>query len=92
MEKNEVTNEVVKEVGTKLGVDWKSFDVDQFRCGMLVEFEHGNENELTNITNNDELITGKIALAHLREFPDYYDRLEKMEKEAKLFWSQNKQQ
>jgi hypothetical protein len=88
MKENELTNEVAKEVGEKLGVDWQSFDVDQFRRGMLVEFEHGEENELTNVTNNDPLTIGKIALAHLNEFPDYYDRLEKMEAEAHLFWSQ----
>ena len=27
--------------------------------------------------------TGKIALAHLNEFPDYYTRLERMEEQAK---------
>ena len=57
--------------------------MDQFRRGMDVELEHGSVDENTNVTNNDPLITGKIALAHLNEFSDYYDRLEKMEKEAK---------
>jgi hypothetical protein len=53
---------------------------------MDVELEHGLIDEHTNVTNNDPVITGKIALAHLNEFPDYYDRLEKMEKEAEAFW------
>ncbi|GAI79999.1 unnamed protein product, partial [marine sediment metagenome] len=51
-----------------------------------VELEHGSENLRTNVTNDDSLVTGKIALAHLNEFPDYYDRLEKMEEEADKFW------
>ncbi|MFW9979165.1 MAG: DUF5661 family protein, partial [Candidatus Thorarchaeota archaeon] len=38
-------------------------------------------------TNNDPLTTGKIALAHLKEFPDYYDRLDKLEEEAKAYWN-----
>jgi Protein of unknown function (DUF5661) len=27
-------------------------------------------------------VTGKIALTHMKEFPDYYERLERMEAEA----------
>jgi len=50
--------------------------------GLDVELEHGNHDLSTNVTDNDEVITGKIALAHLNEFPDYYTRLKKMESEA----------
>ncbi|MFH1834907.1 MAG: DUF5661 family protein [Methanobacteriota archaeon] len=73
-------------IGVKLGVMWDKFDVDQFRMGVNVELEHGTRTKLTNVTNDDPLLTGKIALAHLLEFPDYYDRLEKMEKEADEHW------
>lgn len=78
--------EQAKEIGKKLGIKWTDFDVDQFRRGMDVELEHGSRDPHTNVTNDDALMTGKIALAHLKEFPDYYDRLEKMEKEADKFW------
>lgn len=77
-----VTEEEAREIGEKFGIKWDKFDVDQFRRGMLVELEHGLHDPNTNVTNDDLLMTGKIALAHLNEFPDYYDRLEKMEKEA----------
>jgi hypothetical protein len=70
-------------IGEKLGIDWSKFDVDQFRRGMDIEFEHGTHDPRTNVTNDDPLTTGKIALAHLNEFPDYYTRLEKLEEEAK---------
>jgi len=50
--------------------------------GMDVELEHGTVDSNTNVTNDDPLITGKIALAHLNELPDYYTRLDKMEKEG----------
>ena len=83
------SKEEAKEIGEKLGIKWDKFDVDQFRRGMNVELEHGSENSLTNVTNDDSLATGKIALAHLNEFPDYYDRLEKMEKEADRFWGKD---
>jgi hypothetical protein len=84
--KKEFNEEEAKLIGSKLGINWNKFDVEQFRKGMDIELEHGTVDENTNVTNDDSLITGKIALAHLNEFPDYYDRLEKMEKEAHQFW------
>jgi len=80
------TAKKAKEIGEQLGIKWKRFNVDQFRRGMNVELEHGTVDQNTNVTNDDPLMTGKIALAHLNEFADYYDRLEKMEKEAKKYW------
>jgi hypothetical protein len=74
--------EEAKKVGDKLGIDWKKWDVEQFRMGMDVELEHGTVDPHTNVTNDDPTVTGKIALAHLNEIPDYYTRLEKMENEA----------
>ena len=84
--KEKFTTEEAKEIGEKLGIDWSKFDVEQFRMGMDVELEHGLVDPHTNVTNDDSLITGKIALAHLNEFPDYYTRLEAMEKEAEAYW------
>ncbi len=75
-----------KKIGEQLGVKWDKFDVEQFRQGVDVELEHGLRDQVTNVTSNDPLTTGKIALAHLSEFPDYYTRLKKMEKEAEDFW------
>jgi hypothetical protein len=71
-----------KKVGDSLGIDWGRFDVEQFRMGMDVELEHGLVDPHTNVTNDDPLMTGKIALAHLNEIADYYTRLDKMEREA----------
>lgn len=78
-----------KKIGEQLGMKWDKFDVEQFRMGMDVELEHGLRDQATNVTGNDPLTTGKIALAHLNEFPDYYTRLEKMEKEADEFWGKD---
>lgn len=80
------TAEQAKSIGEQLGIDWSKFDVEQYRMGMDVELEHGLHDPETNVTNDDALTTGKIALAHLKEFPDYYTRLEKMEKEAEAYW------
>ena len=85
MKKN-FTIEEAKEIGEKLGIDWTKFDIEQFRIGMGIELEHGTIDSNTNVSNDDILITGKIALAHLNEFPDYYTRLLKMEEEAEEYW------
>lgn len=80
------TSEKAKEIGEVLGINWTKFDVEQFRMGMDVELEHGTENSITNVTSDDPLMTGKIALAHLNEFPDYYTRLLELEEEAEKYW------
>jgi hypothetical protein len=73
-----------RRIGTSIGIDWESspFGVDQFLMGLGVELEHGAHDPETNVTNDDERVTGKIAWAHLKELPDYYTRLVAMEAEA----------
>ena len=84
MSTREFTEEEARAIGQRIGVDWSAGDVDleQFRMGLAIELEHGTQDPATNVTNDDETITGKIALAHLREIPDYYTRLAAMESEA----------
>jgi hypothetical protein len=81
-EQRRTTLEEAKRVGDAIGVDWARFDLEQFRAGMDVEFEHGAHDPQTDVTHDDPILTGKIALAHMKEFPDYYVRLERMEAEA----------
>lgn len=85
--KKSFSAEEAKAIGEKLGIDWTKFDVEQFRRGMDVELEHGLLDSRTNVTDDDALTTGKIALAHLNEYPDYYTRLDKLEKEAEDYWN-----
>ena len=74
----------VLEVTQQIGVDWTqvTFTPEDVLMGMQVELEHGTRDQMTNVTNDDPVLTAKIALAHLNEFPDYYQRLKKMEAEA----------
>ena len=78
------TKEEALAVAARIGLvfDEVPFDVEQFRRGMDVELEHGSHDPVTDVTGDDAVTTGKIAWAHLREIPDYYDRLEAMESEA----------
>ena len=84
MKRNRFTTEDARSLGLELGIDWDTspFDVEQFHTGLEVELEHGARDPDTNVTGDDVLLTGKIALAHLRELPDYYTRLARMEAEA----------
>jgi len=80
--------EEAKKIGTKIGINWETilFDVEDFTDGLQVELEHGVCDPETNVSEDDPTITAKIAWAHLKEFPDYYVRLEKMEQEAEAYW------
>ena len=73
-----------EQIGTEIGIDWTAapFAIEQFRMGLEVELEHGAHDPETNVTGDDELLTGKIAWAHLKELSDYYTRLAVMESEA----------
>jgi hypothetical protein len=83
--RKEFSTEEARQIGEQIGIDWDAslFDVDQFRRGMNVELEHGLHDLGTNVTDDDPVTTGKIARAHLNEFPDYYTRLDQMEEQAK---------
>lgn len=79
--------EEAKRIGDGLGVDWDRVNPEEFRLGLEVELEHGSRDPQTNVTNDDPVMTGKIAWAHLKEFPDYYTRLKRLESEAAMFWA-----
>ncbi|MGD2251711.1 MAG: hypothetical protein PVF70_02230 [Anaerolineales bacterium] len=87
----EYTTEEAKRIGNLIGIDWTKVDLEEFRMGLGVELEHGTHDPETDVTGDDDVLTGKIALAHLREFSDYYTRLEKMEDEAEAYWSKQEE-
>jgi hypothetical protein len=83
----QISADQASRTGAQLGVDWKTVDPEQFRRGLEVEMEHGARDPQTNVTDDDMVLTGKIAWAHLKEFPDYYTRLDQMETEADAYWA-----
>ena len=80
--KRSFTSQQARQIGDALGIDWAAVDLEQFRRGLEVELEHGAHDPQTNVTNDDPIMTGKIAWAHLKEIRDYYTRLDKMEADA----------
>lgn len=85
--RKDVSPHKARKVGEELGVDWNRIALEELRRGMEVELEHGRRDPATDVTGDDLVLTGKIALAHLKEFPDYYTRLARMEEDAQAFWS-----
>lgn len=79
--KKQFTNTQVRKVGDELGIDWGRIDLEQLRMGLEVELEHSLHDPAMDVTSKDLVLTGKIALAHLNEFADYYTRLKKMKQE-----------
>ncbi len=82
MLQKDFTVEEARIIGESIGIDFTIIDVEQFRMGLGVELEHGSHDPETNVINDDPLLAGKIAWAHLKEIADYYTRLSKMEAEA----------
>jgi hypothetical protein len=82
--KRSFTSDEALAVATELGIDFGALgcDLEQFRMGLGVELEHGPRDPETDVSGDDPIVTGKIALAHLTEFPDYYTRLAVLEREA----------
>ena len=86
--KKEFTIEEAQVIANSINLDFSNekFDIEQFKMGLGVELEHGTRSAKTNVTNDDQILTGKIAWAHLDEIPDYYTRLKQMEDEAIAYW------
>jgi len=78
-------NDAVK-ISNKLNIKFDRFNIKDFLTGLNIELEHGKINPKTNVTNDDLEITAKIALAHLYEYPNYYNKeygLPKLEEQLK---------
>lgn len=86
-DKKVFTPEEAQRIGDSIGVDWTEVTLEEFCSGLNTELEHGSRyGKGTNVSDDDPIITGQIAKAHLLEFPDYYSRLEEMEREAEAYW------
>jgi len=85
MSEKKFTSQQAQEVADKIGIDFSTadFELEDFRMGMDEELEHGSRDPETDVTGDDPSLTGKITWAHLKEFGDYYQRLEEMEHQAK---------
>ncbi|MDJ1485026.1 hypothetical protein QNI16_31300 [Cytophagaceae bacterium YF14B1] len=75
VDKQHFTEKEAYQIGLQIDIDWTKTNFEEFRQGLEIEMEHELYDPSTDVTGNDPILTGKIALAHLNEFPDYYSRL-----------------
>ena len=80
-EKKQFSTIEAKQIGDALGMPWDKYDVEEFTLGLNVEVGHGQRYPATDVTHDEPMMRGKIALAHLNEIPDYYTQLTVMEQE-----------
>lgn len=86
MVKKEITKEEAIELGKFFKINYDIVPFNQFWFGLNVELEHGTRDPQTNVTNDDMITTALITIAHLKEFPNYYEKLDLMEQELEKFW------
>lgn len=88
MERQQVSEEEALKVGKRLKIDFDQLPFKEWLNGMNTELEHSNlVSKTTDVTKGNLMKTGRIALAHLIEMPDYYTRLSRMEKTANKYWT-----
>lgn len=84
------SSDEAQKIGESIGINFKEVNIDEFTMGLAVELEHGSHDPDTNVIDDNYLLAGKIAWAHLKEIPDYYTRLAKMEAEGEAYWEEKK--
>ena len=71
---NLISEDMAWAIASDMNISFDKFSFDDFLIGINIELEHGLISPKTNVTNDDLIMTAKIALAHLNEFPNYYNK------------------
>lgn len=85
-----ITSKQAIQLGKLFNINFDVVSFKQFLFGLNVELEHGTRDPLTNVTDNDLVLTAMITIAHINEFPNYYAKLKKMEQELETQWKGKK--
>ena len=80
--RKQISSEEAKRIGEAIHIDWEQIDLEQFRQGLMGNHKHETMDPETGLVYHGVLLTGKVVLDHLQEFPDYFTRLEKLKAEV----------
>ena len=80
--RKQISSDEARRIGEALHLDWDRIDLEQFRQGLMGEVDQANMDPETGRTYDSVLLSGKLVVAHMQEFPDYFTRLEKLKAEA----------
>jgi hypothetical protein len=81
-QRKQISSEEAKRVGESLHIDWEQVDLEKFRQGLMGNHKPGDIDPETGLAYESVLLTGKVVLAHMAEFPDYFSRLAKLKEEV----------
>ena len=80
--RKQLSSEEAKRIGEALHIDWDQVDLEQFRQDLMGNHNQGSIDPETGLTYDGVLLTGKVVLDHMQEFPDYFTRLAKLKEEV----------
>jgi hypothetical protein len=80
--RKQISSNEAKRIGDSLYIDWDQVDLEQFRQGLMGNHKQGVMDPETGLTYDNVLLSGKVVLAHMQEFPDYFTRLAKLKAEV----------
>lgn len=85
--RKQISSDEARRIGESLHIDWDQVDLEQFRQGLMGSHEQEAVDPETGLTYDGVLLSGKLVLAHMQEFPDYFTRLAKLKAEADQYRS-----
>ncbi len=80
--RGQISPDEARRIGESLHIDWGQVDLEQFRQGLMGNYQHTAVDPITGLTYDGLIQTGKVVLAHAQEIPDYFSRLAKLEAEV----------
>jgi len=88
--RKQISSDEAKRIGESLHIDWDQVDLEQFRKGLMGKHKQGVMDPETGLTYDGVLLAGKVVLAHMQEFPDYFTRLAKLKAEAAKYQARSR--
>ena len=88
--RKQISLDDAKRIGDSLYIDWNQIDLEQFRQGLMGDPKQGTMDPETGPAYDGVFLTGKVVLAHIQEFPDYFTRLAKLKAEADEYQSRRR--
>ena len=86
----QISSDEAKRIGDSLYIDWNQIDLEQFRQGLIGNQRRAAMDSETGLIDDGVVLSGKIVLAHMQKFPDYFSRLEKLRAEANDYQSKRR--
>ncbi len=88
--RKQISSEEARRIGDALHIDWDQVGLEQFRRDLMGARKQSASDPEIDPAYDGVLLSGKIVLAHMQEFPDYFNRLQKLKAEADEYQSKSR--